>query len=249
MPLFDRVFGGKKEEEAKIPGVPDDLGNVLALLDGREPTNDDRLRLAGGVKPEDILPVTTALASKPPEPPKPAFDPSKLEVGQMVEGKGVYVGVQEVTTKGGLKKVFDLYASPEDLTDGNNKKLVATYNDSVKALKQKKGWHGYDGECFENHKELEAALADDTYEGGWFIPTREVVKENLYKNKDKGDLKGTFTDKSGSDGAHWYWSCTERPFNSSYVYSVNFTDGYDGWDGKDDCKLSTRPVRAELRPL
>jgi len=43
---------------------------------------------------------------------------------------------------------------------------------------------GYDGECFENHKELEAALADDTYQGGWFIPTREVVKENLYKNKE-----------------------------------------------------------------
>ena len=247
MPLFDKVFGGKKEEEIKIPGVPDDLGNVLALLDGREPTNDDRLQLAGGVKPKDILPVTTALATKPPEPPKPDFDPSQLEIGKMVEGKGIYVGVQEVTTKGGLKKVFDLYASPEDLTDGNDKKLVATYNNSLKTLNKKKGWHGYDGECFENHKELEAALADDSYQGGWFIPTREVVKENLYKNKDKGDLKGTFTDKRGSDYARWYWSCTEHPDDSSVVYGVDFTDGVGDWSDKDGYELSTRPVRAELR--
>jgi len=83
------------------------------------------LQIANGAKIEDILPVTTALIAKPP---KPDFDPSTLEIGQKVEGKGVYVGTQEIITKGDLKKVFDLYAAPEDLTDGNDKKLVATYN-------------------------------------------------------------------------------------------------------------------------
>ena len=54
---------------------------------------------------------------------------------------------------------------------------------------------------------------------------------------------------SGSDNAHYYWSCTEHPDNSSHVYNVQFTDGHDDWNDKDNYKLSTRPVRAELEPL
>jgi hypothetical protein len=243
--MFSR---SKKDEPVVIPGLPEDYAAVVARLRGRKPDSDDRLLLAGGETPASVLAVSTALAAKPPEPEKPAFDPSKLEIGQVVEGKGVYVGKHEITSKGGLKKIFDLNAAPEDLTDANDKKLVATYNDSVRTLNKKKGWHGYNGECFENHKELEEALASDTYQGGWFIPAREVVKTHLYQNKDKGDLKGTFTDKRGSDHARWYWSCTEHREHASHVFGVAFTYGDDVWDPKDHFELSTRPVRAELRP-
>ena len=243
--MFSR---SKKDEPVVIPGLPEDYAAVVASLRGREPDSDDRLSLAGGQDVASVLAVSTALAATPPEPEKPSFDPSKLEIAQMIEGKGVYVGKHEITSKGGLKKIFDLYAAPEDLTDANDKKLVATYNDSVRTLNNKKGWHGYNGECFENHKELEEALASDTYQGGWFIPVSEVVKTHLYKNKDTGDLKGTFTDKSGSANARWYWSCTEHREIASHVYDIDFTDGVDDWDHKDYLELSTRPVRAELRP-
>ena len=153
MTLFDKIRGKKKPID--IPGVPEDFGNVLALLDGREPTNDDHLQIANGGCVEDILPVTTALTAKPQ---KPAFDPSKLQIGQLVEGKGIYFGVQEITTKGGLTQTFDLYAAPEDLTDAQDEKLVTTYNKAVIALNEKEDWHGHHGECFENSKELELSL-------------------------------------------------------------------------------------------
>jgi len=46
----------------------------------------------------------------------------------------------------------------------------------------------------------------------------------------------------GSDNAHWQWSCTENPDNPSNVYDVDFTDGDDDWDHKDNNRLSARPV-------
>jgi len=51
---------------------------------------------------------------------------------------------------------------------------------------------------------------------------------------------------SGSDNAHWYWSCTQHRENASNVYDVDFTDGDDDWDHKDNNSLSGRVVRAEL---
>ncbi len=246
-----------KKNTIEIPGVPEDFGNVLALLDGREPTNDDHLQIANGGCVEDILPVTTALTANPP---KPAFDPSKLEIGQMVKGKGIYFGVQEITTKGGLTQTFDLYAALEDLTDAQDEKLVTTYNKAVIALNEKEDWHGHHGECFENSEELEKALENGTYKGGWFIPTKEMVHgkdiqgnkvqaNNLYDHREKMPSGSEFiTTDNGSGDAHWYWSSTERPGLSSHVYNVDFTDGDDVWDHKGSYKLSTRPVRAELRP-
>ena len=246
----------RQKEAVEIPGVPEDFGNVLALLDGREPTNDDHLQIANGGCVEDILPVTTALTANPP---KPAFDPSKLEIGQMVKGKGIYFGVQEITTKGGLTQTFDLYAAPEDLTDAQDEKLVTTYNKAVIALNEKKDWHGHHGECFENSEELEEALVNGTYKGGWFIPTKEILhgrntngdevqSDNLYNHREKMPSGSEFiTTNNESDLAHWYWSSTEHPDDSSRVSSVDFTDGDDDWDGKGGYELSTRPVRAELR--
>lgn len=68
----------------------------------------------------------------------------------------------------------------------------------------------------------------------------------LYQHKDIGALKGTFTDKSGSGHAYWYWSCTEPRDAPSLVYIVGFTNGEGAWGHKDDLSLSSRLLRAEL---
>ena len=95
--------------------------------------------------------------------------------------------------------------------------------------------------------------------GNWFIPTKEMLNgrntngdevqsDNLYNHREKMPSGSEFiTTDNGSDDARWYWSCTEHPDNSSDVYNVYFTDGDDVWNVKDNFKLSTRPVRAELR--
>jgi hypothetical protein len=181
--------------------------------------------------------------------PQPHSDPSPLQIGQKVYNDagictGIYFGTHEITAKGGLKKVFDLYAAPEDLTDENDKKLVTNYNAAAKTLNLRENWHGYDGKCFKNHKKMEKAFAKGTYQGEWFIGTKETM-EMLYQNKDKGVLKGTFTDRDVFPNLHWYWSCTDE---SSKVHTVSFTNGSIDLASKDSgLTLSTRPVRAELR--
>lgn len=75
--------------------------------------------------------------------------------------------------------------------------------------------------------------------GGWRIPTLEELRL-MYKNKDS-----TFCTKpsNGSDCPGWYWSSTEGRGHSSRVHGVRFSDGGEGWDPKDDGRLSCRPVR------
>ena len=75
--------------------------------------------------------------------------------------------------------------------------------------------------------------------GGWRIPTLEELKL-MYKNKD-----ASFCTKpsSGSDAPDWYWSSAPNRDYTSYVDIVRFSDGYEGWDGKDHGRLSCRPVR------
>lgn len=92
-----------------------------------------------------------------------------------------------------------------------------------------------------------AAALDAHGHKSWRLPTRAELKV-LFENRHEGALKGTFKEQNGSVNARWYWSCTERPDNSSFVYIVRFTDGDGVWIHKDFFELSTRPVRAEPRP-
>ncbi|MDD9909522.1 MAG: hypothetical protein OXR62_07495 [Ahrensia sp.] len=48
----------------KLPGVPEDLGETLARLDGRNPTEDERLRLAPDLEVDDFLPNSTTTRRK-----------------------------------------------------------------------------------------------------------------------------------------------------------------------------------------
>jgi hypothetical protein len=75
---------------------------------------------------------------------------------------------------------------------------------------------------------------------GWRLPTKEellLIYENRYR------IPSLKTSRSGSDFAHWYWSCTEPRDDASKVYDVDFTDGGGGWDHKDTISLSSRLVR------
>jgi hypothetical protein len=183
---------------------------------------------------------------------------------------GIYFGVEErVNKKTGLKEIWDLYAAPQDLKNADGSNLLLTYNGAVNHVAGLKNLHGHDGGHFANDAAVYAAMDAGTYNGEWFIPSKEILhgkdaqgnilhgkdaqgnkvqKDNLYDYREKGALKGTFvTTNNGPDNAQWYWSDTEHPVNSSFVYTVDFTDGNDDWDYKGNFKLSTRLVRAELR--
>jgi len=112
-----------------------------------------------------------------------------------------------------------IFAMPTDLD------VTMTFNDTAKAVKKLNS---------------QKSLGHDD----WQIPALENVHV-LQKNQNEGALKGTFKTaaSSGSGFPVWYWSSTERRDDSSCVRNVLFSGGYDGWNSKDDGRLSCRPVR------
>ena len=264
-----------KKQDIKIPGIPEDFGAVLAALEGRKPTNDDMIQIADD-KVADLLPFSTRIARQAARNGgngsssvgslvgafNQAVDPRTLSIGQLIEGKGVYVGTWEPTDNNGrtLGKVFDLYAAPEDIRKGNGDNLLMTFNKAVKHVAGLQNWHGHNGGNFENEKAVIQAVRNNPDAlRNWFIPTREILhgqntngdkvqRDNLYDHRGKMPRGSEFVTKSGSGFARWYWSCTEGRVVSSRVYVVAFSVGLGDWVYTGNLELSTRPVRAELRP-
>jgi len=175
---------------------------------------------------------------------------AKMQIGQMIAGKGVFVGTWTPEDRDGksLGKTFNLYAALKDIG------ALKTFNDAVNYVAGLENWHGHDG---FNHNingnascaALYDALKDGSYNGEWFIPPKDALEHNLYQNKEAFKPANTLvTANNGFGMARWYWSCTERRDDASFVYGVDFTDGVGDWVPKDHFSLSGRVVRAELRP-
>ena len=108
--------------------------------------------------------------------------------------------------------------------------------------------NGHDGRNYINHRAFYSSLERGRYNGEWFIPTKEILDENLFANRKKGALKGTFTKKSDAAGvARWYWSCTEDLGDLRNRYSRNMVVNNYQWENRNSSFLSTRLVRMELK--
>jgi hypothetical protein len=187
-----------------------------------------------------------------------------FEAGQLVPGKGILLGVWSPKDRNGnsLNKTFNVFAAPCDLgldENGRADKQILRYKDAVKCVSEIRSLMGHDGANYKNNTELYAALKNGSYKGEWFIPTREMIvgtdsngqqvqTDTLLAHKDKGAFKNTFTLASGFDFAHWYWSCSETREGPSRVCGVRLSDGNVYWGHTGHFSLSSRPLRAELRP-
>ena len=173
-----------------------------------------------------------------------------LVLGQQT-AEGVFIGQYAPKDRDGISlgKIFNVFAAPQDL--GGRE----TYVDTVKHISQLKNWNGFDGTNYATDKELYKAIKDGSYNGGWIIPTRDVLtgkdvdgnntqSGNLLDAFKKGALKDVKTSSgSGSYCPDWYWSSTEGRDCPSFVHDVRLSDGYESWDPKDGGRLSVRPVR------
>jgi len=183
---------------------------------------------------------------------------ANAEIGDLIPRQGVFLGEYAPKDRDGnsLGKIFNVFAAPQDLTDASGKKEVFKYVDAVNRVAELKDWNGFNGTNYATDKELYQALKNGSYDGGWIIPTRDILRgndvdgqattpDNLYIHKEKGALAGTFCTaaSSGSDFPGWYWSSTENRDTSSGVHNVRFSDGNEDWFLKDLIRLSCRPVR------
>ncbi len=179
--------------------------------------------------------------------------PQKMEIGELVEGEGIYLGVYKPVDRDGmsLSKIFNVFAAPEDLPG------TRTYVDAVKYLSELKGWHGYDGMNYSTDKELYKAIEAGHYTGGWIVPPgdilhgrdvdgKETTPDNILVHKDRGALKDTFhkVQFGGHMSPGQYWSSTSEnaPFETLMQY-VSLSNGHVGWQYDDKKDMSCRPVR------
>jgi hypothetical protein len=70
----------------------------------------------------------------------------------------------------------------------------------------------------------------------WRVPTKDELNL-LYRNRDQGDLKGTFN-LSGSFPDGWYWSSTEiTSISFDGGWAQRFSDGTQSWQRGDNRSL------------
>lgn len=239
-----RIF---KTEEIRHIAATDDKSSKIILYDG---TSFPVLMAANilwqkvivpdfrsGGEPISLLSVTGAEVFPAP-PPKPVeVVPKGPEIGDLVEGEGVYLGRYEPKDESDVSigKIFNIYAAPEDLTQEKT-----SYDKSQATLATLKNWHGHDGANYGGAAQIINALSLGKYKGEWVIPPIEIV-DHMALQKYKGVLLGTFNLSIS------YLSSTLNGSDSAYRrHLFNTYKTYDKMNGE---YVVCRPVRlVEVKP-
>ncbi|MDD3370551.1 MAG: hypothetical protein PHE27_01870 [Alphaproteobacteria bacterium] len=187
------------------------------------------------------------------------LDPLELpyELGELVEGKGIFFGTWDVLDPRFSKrgKKFYVYAAPEDLSAFPG--LLATWHYASKELAEKKGWYGHGGREYWEEARLRNDLINGDYGGEWFVPPRSfldgvdadgvaVRKETLFALRHTGAFGGTLCEEDENSA---YWSCTKALSGNRDYYSVVFRTGEAEVDIGYLCRKRCRPFRLEPVPF
>jgi len=178
-----------------------------------------------------------------------------LQIGQTIEGKGLYMGVWEPKDRAGnsLNRKFTVYAAPEDLTDESGQKLVATFQDTAKRMTGLRNWHGHDGAGVVNDTQLYRGLADGFAIGKWFIPTRDLLLgTDIDGNKVQNENLAAYNERLGEITMSRRYGCSSYDYPNYYLSLSELADGDANWNPKDHNWLykdshcmSCRPCRVE----
>lgn len=267
--------GGRYQAEDKLSVI--ELPNGENLSVGLSMENLDR-RFQDVTQDLDLCDVTGSNLHTTPAPTQSQAEPKiksqpdtptdqsglKLayEVGKMVDGKGIYLGIWQPNTSS-IKEVFDLYAAPEDLVNRRGKRILASFAKASKKVTELKDWHGHDGSALSSADDVRNAIKEGRYDEleKWFIPNKNMLIDLLYLNRNKGALKGTFAKKGFLKNTRY---CSNGFVFIGNEYSSGESEGSflrllrDFDNGKESfvdpdqsflrtTKSYTRPVRAERR--
>lgn len=186
--------------------------------------------------PAVTIDVPVAVENKavilPPSQPQKMLSDTGVKIGDMVPGKGVFIG-SWVSDK--LSMEFNLYAAPRD------DRGLFEYAKSSSMI-------GDDLIQIWSMKELCGLVKAGHYRGQWFIPPFEILETHIFGNREAGALKGTFRSQQKRDAFSFpdlYWSCTRSPKESAKVLALNFYNGREEETRTDMFKQSVRRIRAE----
>ena len=172
--------------------------------------------------------------------------------GQLVPGKGVYMGPWSFDPK------YDpvaIYSADDFLRDKSGKQLVLTFSEAVKELTSRNG-----GRRYGNGTEaaLRQALREGKYKDGDLVlaPMEILNGRNAYRDTVRPGSNVVELMKvspafekllnavnSSSRGGRWSVSGSGYPGNPSSVWHGRLTDGGDDWHGKDRGRSGVVPAR------
>jgi hypothetical protein len=177
----------------------------------------------------------------------------KVEIpGEMVPGKGIFIGEFDLADARGKK--LGIRTRWYDAAVELGKPMTFNATADAVANCDVNGRGGlrlnparYEAELFRKLKTSKAM-------GKNVIAPLEVVQaiyelrnQGEYKRRSDGNLPGQLiTTKSGNTTARWQWSCTPDLTDSVGVWVVYFADGHVGWGDRVNLLLSSRVCFAEL---
>lgn len=205
----------------------------------------------------------------------PAFLLRRLnatDIGQMIETDSVQQGIllapafQHLNRQGKrIGPVFDYFAAPQDTRFLDGSERLAAYYKDITAIASLKNVCGHSGILLRHDEDIYAAAESDPARlAQWHMPTLPLVNgrniginhvniNNMYAHKDTGAFGGTFSTEVASSGypTHFYWSATLfRYDNALLIHQIHdFSQCRTNLTAEGPVyALSSRPVRAQLRP-
>ncbi|MDD3371134.1 MAG: hypothetical protein PHE27_04830, partial [Alphaproteobacteria bacterium] len=176
------------------------------------------------------------------------------QIGQNVQGEGIYFGVLDLHKNYGSpdEKAYYLFAAPVDLAGPDGRALSLTFEQAADEVSKLSNFFGHDGAFYDDDRALFADLKADRYGGGWVIPPlpflngagaeRGFQGDNLFNHRSVGAFDGTYTAKQ-EDGRMFYWSSSLWPHSSFFVANVDFASGDCDYFSRNRAALSVRVCR------
>jgi hypothetical protein len=173
-------------------------------------------------------------------------------IGQLVEGRGVYLGPWTFDPK---RDPVEAYSAPDFLRDRSGNQLVLNFREAVKELTGRN-----EGRCSGNGTEasLRQALSEGQYQDGdlvvapmEFLNGRDAYGKTVRPDNNVCDLLRTTpafetlrNAASGSSGDdRWSVSGSEPPASTSLVSHVRLTDGVVDWYNYFNIRSGVVPAR------
>lgn len=234
--------------EPEVAKLPDGQVSAEALALAAPET----ATVATSIMSAPLPPVTTI--ERKPKSQVAKEEKSEFEIGELVEGKGVFIGVYTkifnkssgIFSSQEITREFNVFTTPEDLKNEDGSQLTGKFEDVLAAVARIENICGHPGTRIERNTAFIEHTVSDGYKRleNWFIPSHKILRDYIHLNRAKGVLSGTFNLTQGDKTTNEYPS-----YYASLDYQEFVLDFYSGESFRtyDSRKRSVRPVRLELR--
>ena len=128
-------------------------------------------------------------------------------LGEMVEGKGVFMGCVPLFKNFGLTQAFNVFAAPGDFMGADKTPMQAQFNEAVEFVSLLDSFHENQGLAVASEEALYETYKAGAYNGEWVLPSYTAMKKAIAANRNEGEFKDSYA-KAGFltfEGPEYYW--------------------------------------------